>query len=112
MLSSDAQIVLRDCYETTYGIYNHNLPQADHPFALVLMHWNEDPITNGSLHERMNQYIDAEIHRFFHLSFQEWIDQATYVCNLQLDIAKERLRKEGPHLEAAMAALRNAGKGG
>lgn len=111
MLSTDAQLVLRDRYETTYGIFNHNAPAADHPFALVLMHWNEDAITHGPLHERMNQYIDADIAKFFHLNFQEWIDQPTYVCNLQLDLARERLRKEAPQMEEALRALREGKQG-
>lgn len=106
MVSTDAQIVLRDRYETTFNIYNHAARGADHPFALILMNWNEDTITNGELHEKMNRYIDADIQKYFGIDFNTWIDQPTYVIELQLEVARTRIEKEGPGQRAALEALR------
>jgi len=103
--STDAQMVLRDQYESTYGIYNHAAEGADHPFALILQHWCEDSVTHGSLHERMNQYIDLDIQKYFGLTFTDFIEQPTYVIQMQLEIAQERIRKEAPLANAAQEAL-------
>jgi hypothetical protein len=100
-------MVLRDRYETSFNIYNHNEKAGDHPFALIMMNWNEDTVTAGSLHERMNQYIDRDIQKYFGLSFNEFIDQPTYVIAMQLEVAEDRIRKEAPLNEAAHRVLQN-----
>lgn len=107
LVSTDAQMVLRDRYETSFQIYNHSDKAGEHPFALIMMNWNEDVITNGTLHERMNQYIDRDIQKYFGLSFHEFIDQPTYVITMQLEIAEDRIRKEAPLNDAARQALQN-----
>lgn len=105
MKSTDAQMVLRDQYETTYGIYDHTAPENDHPFALIMMNDSEDTITQGALHDRMTQYLDCDINKYFGLSFQEFIDQPTYVIVMQLEMAQERIRKEAPVAEALKRQL-------
>lgn len=103
-------MVLRDRYETLFQIYNHSLEASDHPFALIMMNWNEDVVSHGTLYERMRQYIDMEIQKYFGLSFNEFIDQPTYVVMLQLEVAEARLRKEAPLHDAAREALDNLTK--
>jgi hypothetical protein len=107
LVSTDAQMVLRDRYETSFKIYDHNEKAGDHPFALIMMNWNEDTVTAGSLHERMVQYIDRDIQKYFGISFNEFIEQPTYVIAMQLDIAEDRIRKEAPLNEAAHRVLQN-----
>lgn len=103
--STDAQMVLRDQYETTYGIYNHAVPENDHPFALIMMNDSEDTVTHGALHDRMTQYLDCDIHKYFGLSFLEFIEQPTYVIVMQLELAQERIRKEAPITNALKKQL-------
>jgi hypothetical protein len=105
LVSTDAQMVLRDRYETSFQIYNHNEKAGDHPFSLIMMNWNEDTVTGGALYERMSQYVDRDIQKYFGLSFYEFIEQPTYVITMQLEIAEDRIRKEAPLNEAARQAL-------
>lgn len=100
-------MVLRDRYETSFQIYNHNEKAGEHPFALIMMNWNEDVLSSGPLHERMNQFIDRDIQKYFGLSFSEFIDQPSYVINMQLEVAEEKIRKEAPLADAARQALQN-----
>ena len=108
LVSTDAQLVLREQYETAFGIYNHDHPQGQHPLALVMMNWCEDTVTGGGLHERMEQYMNLGILKYFGIPFDQWIEQPTYVIELQLDSAKRRIEKEAPALQAAVAALSSA----
>ena len=106
LVSTEAQILLRDIYEVDFNIYRHDHPQATSPLGLVLMNWNEDTVSQGQLRERLEQYIDVDIFKYFHLSFQEWVDQPSYLCDLQIEIASDRIRKEAPKLEEAERALK------
>lgn len=110
LVSTDAQMVLRDKYETTYGIYNHADPANDNPFALVMMLDSEDVITHGELHERMSQYVDCDIHKYFGLSFDAWLDQPSYVIRMQLELAQEKIKKEAPMAEALRKQLEGINK--
>jgi hypothetical protein len=69
------------------------------------MNWNEDPITGGALHERMSNYIDYDIQKYFGLSFHEFIEQPTYVIIMQLEIAESRIKRDEPLNNAARQAL-------
>lgn len=106
LCSTDAQLLLRDRYESLHGIYNH-ATNNPHPFALVLKNWNEDNVTGGPLHERINQYVDHQILRHFGLSLDEFLNRPTYMCELLLKIASERNRKETPVVNQALEALKS-----
>jgi hypothetical protein len=109
--STDAQLILRDRYETLFGIFNHSAleeycktnPEFASELALVLQHWSEDTITDGPMHERMTQFVDYGIHKYFGLSFNEFIDQPTYRVQLMLEVAEKRVKAEA---EIANTALR------
>lgn len=97
LVSTDAQLLLRDRYETSYNIFNHAAPGpmgGHHPLALVLQHWNEDTVTDGPLRERVEQYLDHQILKHFGLSLEEFLDNPSYKCNLLLKIAAERNAKD------------------
>ena len=106
LCSTDAQLLMRDRYETMHGIYNHEVGNP-HPFALVLKHWNEDNVLGGPLHERINQYVDHQILRHFGLSLDEFLDKPTYMCDLLLQMASDRNRKEKPVIDEALNALKS-----
>lgn len=113
IVSTDAQLLLRDRYETTHGIFNHDTPGiggGDHPLALVLHHWNEDTITNGVLRERVEQYLDNQIQKHFGLSIDEFLDNPTYVCDLYIKIAGDRARRESDTVDKIKSEFANAGK--
>ncbi len=104
--SVDAQLLLRDSYETTYGIYDHNQPAAAHPFALILQHWNENTVTLGPMHERMRQYIDGQILKYFGLPFDQFMELPTYVIEMMLTETMARVKKEQPFVDAAEALFK------
>jgi hypothetical protein len=111
MCSTDAQIALRDSYETSFGIYRHDAPNLDDPFALIRMHWSEDTVTGSRLHERMSEYLDADIGKFFNLSFNEYIDNPTYICDFMFQEARRRISREKPVIDALQDALAAGRKG-
>lgn len=108
--STDAQLLLRDSYETLYGIYNHAGAEGLDPLALVMMNPSENTVLRGPLRVRMKEYIDKGIQKYFGMSFDKFIDQPTYVIELMLIEANERIEKEAPAVNHLMNELSNLGK--
>jgi len=103
--STDAQIVLRDRYETYFGVYNHSAQPA-HPFGLISMNWTEDNVTGGPLSERMHQFVDYRIGEYFKVSFDEFIDRPTWQCDLMIKTASEFMRREKPIIDKALDQMK------
>lgn len=90
MCSTNAQLLLREAYETTYGIVNHELPAVKkRPLALVAFQWPEDSTSGCRLYERMDQYHDCSILKWFGLPWDRWIEQPRDVCEEQLKKGKK-----------------------
>lgn len=89
LVSTDVQILLRECYEQAYGIYDHKAAQNDH-FALVRHHDSEDAITFSRLRERLEAFFDNKAGTMLNMSFTEFINQPSYLCDLQLEILSKR----------------------
>lgn len=83
------QILFRERYEQAHGIYDHKNAANDH-FALVRQHWCEDAIGASRLRERMEAFLDNRVGQLFHMSFNEFINQPTYVCDLMLEVLSKR----------------------
>jgi len=102
-------MVLNEYYEKTYQIYNHDDPGAE-PFAPILMHWNQDTITEGGLHERMKEFVMLDVGKCFNISFPEFLEQPTYVCELMLKTVRDKIKREGPEIDKALAAVAELNK--
>lgn len=85
--SIETQIVLRERYETAYGIYQHT--DANDHFALVRHHWCEDTIVASRLRERMEAFVTNRVGKHFDVSFKEFLEQPSYVCDLMLEVLKD-----------------------
>lgn len=94
LVSTSAQIILRERYEDTFGIFNHRGEEGSHPLALVMHNWSEDNITGGRLRERMEAFADNNVAKHFNISFHEFIQQPTYVCDMMLDVSEVMNQRE------------------
>lgn len=100
-VSTDVQILLRERYEQAYGIYNHKGAANDH-FALVRHHWCEDTIVASRLRERMEAFLDFRIGQSFNMSFNDFINQPSYVCDLMIEIMEKRAPAQTQEVEALL----------
>jgi hypothetical protein len=85
--STDLQILLRERYERSHGIYDHQ--NANDHFALVRHHWCEDTIIASRLRERMEAFVEKRVGHYFNISFTEFLEQPPYVCDLQLEVLSQ-----------------------
>lgn len=107
--SSEVQIVLRERYEMSHGIYDHAKAKDDH-FALVRQHWCEDTIGASRLRERLEAFLDTRAGQQLNMSFTEFINQPSYVCDLQLEILEKRLPAQHAELGALLEEMKSGKK--
>ncbi len=100
--------MLRERYEQAHGIYNHVGAKDDH-FGLVKHHWAEDTISASRLRERLEAFIEFGAGRALNMSFTEFIDQPSYLCDLQLEILEKR-PNTNQELEDALNQLNKSKK--
>ena len=108
-MSTDVQILLRERYEQSHGIYDHKAADGDH-FALVRHHWCEDAIGASRLRERMESFLEARVGQNFHMSFQDFINQPPYVCDLMLEVLQTRAPAQEQELQNVLDEFKDKGK--
>lgn len=84
-----AQLVIRDAYETQYGIFDHGSAEAG-PLALVEHRPKEDVTEYGSLYRTFYQYHLYEVHKEWGLSVTDFLNLPREYCALILRISSER----------------------
>jgi hypothetical protein len=85
--STDAQILLREAYETTYGIYNHDSDNA-HPFSLVLNSKKEDYLSFGPLYKLLVKYRLKDVNKTFGLNLKEFLSLPREFTEIILEICE------------------------
>ena len=113
MSSIDADLALRELYETTYHLYDHNLPTEHRPLALVGRNAAEDPATFSPLHRRIDEYVELQVFEHTGMPFDQFIQlPAEYVRRL-LAAAKRAIARKSAgtgnaikQLDADLAAMR------
>ena len=100
------QIILRERYEQAHGIYDHKNANNDH-FALIRQHWSEDAIGASRLRERLEGYLEARVMHHFGMSFKEFLEQPTYLCDLMLEVIEQRAPAREQELLDAIKELKD-----
>lgn len=81
-----ARMVLLEEYETAYGIFNHNAPDAG-PLALVQKHESEQVSEAGPLYNLIRRFHLHGIHERFGVSLLEFLDLPRDITDLLFSIA-------------------------
>lgn len=93
-----AEIITLSCYQTEYGIFDHEKPHPHKPLALVAMHPKEDAMEGSTLFSHIRRYYNYQIRKQFGLSLSEFLDLPPYVVDLLYDIAQaDATQQENTH---------------
>lgn len=109
---TDAQLLLQDIYETSYGIFDHSQAAVDNsrPLALVAMHWEEDASTGSQLYERIELFKERQIYQIFGLSLTEFLDLPRDICTKILESCGKKQNEEGKVVDDITRRLNTIGK--
>jgi hypothetical protein len=86
-------MVMRDLYETEFGLFDHLSLHVKRPLAAVALHKQEDLNTNSSLEYACRLYVKHRIHDVFHLNVLQFLDLPPDVIEMMIMVAKEQTVK-------------------
>lgn len=114
LTSSEASIVLRESYESTYGIFRHT--KTTESLASVVLHPAEDVSANSRLYERIRRYIRSDIFKYTGMSLDEFFELPRELTDLifrETDIVSDKESKHADEVKKQLEAARQAqGRGG
>lgn len=87
-----ARLLLNEAYDETYGIAIHD--ETSSPSSLFCMKPAQDTYYCNGLYERLEKFAERRIGEHFKISFTEFINQPTYLCEMMLDVASILNSKE------------------
>lgn len=95
LCSTDTKLLLLDRYDTGYKIYNHDSIINDRPLALIGMHPAEDISGFSTAYERINQFLNLQVGKFFNISFKDFIEFPNDIVIYMLEAAANMQKKDG-----------------
>ena len=108
--SIQAQIVLRDAYDTSYGIYDHSAQNPNRPMALVGMHPAENTTYHSRLYNTIRRYKTYDIKTAFGLSLVEFLELPREISSFLLNLQAESKQSENSKQQRALDELENIGR--
>lgn len=88
IVSTDAQILLREAYETAYQIHDHDR-EPEHPFGLVLNRKKEDYLSFSPLYKLLTNYRLKDVNKSFGLNLKEFLSLPREYTELIFEICEE-----------------------
>lgn len=104
--STEAAIVLRDTYDLTYGIFDHE-HDLSRPLALVGKHEREDTTEYGALYRVIYQFNTYEVNKNWGLNLSEFLELPREIGRLLLRISSENSERSLQPTKAQIDALKN-----
>lgn len=108
--STDVALLLLDRYETAYGIHNHDNDDPSRPLAVIAMHRCEDPSEGCLLYERIEQFAELKVGKYFNISFPDFMDLPSDICKKILETANRMFKVEAELAESLGNRLGNQNK--
>lgn len=98
------KILLREAYDITYGIYNHDANEA-HPWGLTLHTPKEDYWDYGPFKRMVYFYRTKDVFKRFGLNITEFLELPRVFCDHLLEVSGELTLEEGKGLQAVKNEL-------
>ncbi len=105
--SYQTQLVLREMYETQYGIFNHDDPinERERPLSIVALHPKENWTKWSRLYRTIRRYDFHDIKGKFGLSLTEFLELPREIVELLFEISAERANRDQPQIDKAIREL-------
>lgn len=107
--SIQAQIVLRDAYDTSYGIYDHSNENPNRPMALVGMHPAENTTYHSRLYNAIRRYKIYDVKTHFGLSLTEFLELPREYTTFILGLLAEGKQAETNRQQKMLNEIENLG---
>lgn len=109
--SCERKVILRQLYETRFGIYNHLSKEAEqNPLSCVALHDTEENSTGSLLYSRIEQYIKSDVHKYTGLNLNEFLAQPREIVQWLFKLCEEQVKKDSAGLAAVQQQLQQMKK--
>lgn len=93
--SIEAQMLLLEAYQTSYGIYDHfNSDARNNPLKIVAMHPKENVIDLGPKINLMRRYMLYNVRQYSGKSFEDFVALPRHEVKQWLDLCEEATKKD------------------
>jgi hypothetical protein len=106
--SVDATLLMRDRYETYFGIHNHDADESNDPLALVAYRAAEDNKPASRLYERITEFAERKVPRYFNMSLDEFMGCPRDIIEHILVTCRKMEEDEGKKSNRENEALQRA----
>ena len=106
--SHEADILLKDLYETHYGIYDHI--SSNRPLGSVAIHPNEDNGEGSLLYESIENFSNTRIYEKFGLNLLEFLSLPNDICLKILKVSSSSVNSESNELNQIAKDLKKLEK--
>jgi hypothetical protein len=109
--SSDLQLALRDCYETTYRIYDHSRSGPNDALSLVAMREAEDSSSGGLLYEQIRRFEERQVYKHFGLNLVEFLELPSDIVRFVLEMSLKRQQSNAKTQEDVVDEIQRMAEG-
>lgn len=102
----DAQIVLRQFYETKFGIFDHILNGNQRPLSTVALYDAEENGPSSLLYSRIESYMRSEVYKHTGLNLVEFLNLPREIVQLIFRITENKTHTEGQALSEVQQQLK------
>lgn len=105
--SAQTELGLRELYETMYGIYDHDRPDARmRPLALVALHPKENTSSYSPLYRRIDRFKRLRMYELFGMPLDRFLAMPTEYVEYCFRLAEISTHEEGKKTEEVLREMR------
>lgn len=98
-------------YHKSFGIANHDSFGDSRPLSMVAYFAYEDPVIGSAFEQRAEEFANLELGRIWNMSFDEFLGLPHHICDLLVEKAIPRRKKEESDADSVLSDLNKAAKG-
>ncbi len=92
------EILLKDIYRTTYGIFDH-VNNKNIALASSIIHEKENVNYNNKLERLFRNYVNKQINEIFKISLLEYLELPSYIASIIDNICSDEINKKSTALK-------------
>lgn len=101
----DAQVILEEAYDETYGIFDHERAPAEQALAIIAHHEIEETFSNSLFTEYAKRYRINNVKKYFGLDFDTFMEYPMEHIEELLKICAEEVERDSKKAQSIQSDL-------
>lgn len=109
--SVDAQLILRQFYETRFGVFDHIKEGDKRPMSTVALYDTEENGRSSALYSRIENIVESKVLDYVRMSLVDFLALPREYTTLLIELAMKKVTREGAMVEGLQQQLKNLQNG-